>query len=195
MRVQQASGQLGFTLVELMVTLAVVAILLVAAAPSFGDFFDRYRLRGAVDDVVSTVAHSRAGAVKLDREVRLTFQGSGTAWCAGAVAASLPTDGSRAGAATSCDCSDGSPACSVDGETLVVEEGAHGDVALSGSASELVFDGQLGLATGSGGALSTSQFTLTSPSGKYALRVDVSPLGEATVCVASTSPVAGYSKC
>lgn len=187
----------GFTLVELMVVIAVAAILAVMAAPSYRDMIDRYRLRSATEDVVSLISNARAGAVKLDREVRVTFGGSGKNWCAGAVSADAPADGKRAGVASACDCTDNSPVCSVDGEDLILTPGKHKDVAIIGTATELAFDGQLGLATGSGGALGTSSVTLTSPSTKYDLRVDVSPLGQATVCVPSSSDAAavGFKSC
>ena len=188
---------MGFTLIELMVAIAVLAILATLAAPSFYDFFDRYRLRSAAEAVVSVISNARAGAVKLDREVKVTFGGSGKNWCVGAVSAAAPTGGNRAGVAAACDCTNNSPACEVDGEPLILSQGAYKDVAMSGSPSELKFDGQLGLATGSGSALGTSSATFTSPSGKYDLQVDVSPLGQATVCVPSSSgaPVVGFKSC
>lgn len=187
----------GFTLVELMVVVAIVAILAVMAAPSYRDMIDRYRLRSATEEVVSVISNARAGAVKLDRQVKVTFGGSGKTWCVGAAAAALPAGGARAGDATACDCTDNSPVCSVDGEPLILAPGKHKNVALLGSPTELAFDGQLGLATGSGGALGTSSVSLTSPSTKYDLRVDVSPLGQATICVPSTSDagVVGFQSC
>ena len=65
----------GFTLIELMVALAVLAILAMAALPAYRDFFERYRLRGAVDDVTSVIATARAGAVKADRDVNVSIGG------------------------------------------------------------------------------------------------------------------------
>ena len=47
---------LGVTLVELMVSLAVLAILATVAVPSFVDFLDKNRVRGAADAVVSLVS-------------------------------------------------------------------------------------------------------------------------------------------
>lgn len=185
----------GFTAIELMIVVVIVAILAVLAGPSFSDFMDRYRLRGAVDDVVSVISNARSGAVKLDREVRVTYRGSDANWCVGAVSAPPPSGGARAGVATACNCSNDSPACSVADEVVKTAVGKHAGVALSGAATELVFDGQLGLATGSGGALGTSSSTFASPRNKYFLRVDVSPLGQATVCVPSGPAVVGYNAC
>ncbi|TWI10697.1 GspH/FimT family pseudopilin [Aerolutibacter ruishenii] len=189
-------AQEGVTLIELMVAIAVLAILLAMAAPSFSDFYDRYRLRGAVDDVISLISNARTGAVKLNRQVRVTFDGSGADWCAGAVSAEAPAAGKRAGVLTPCDCIDSSPVCEVEGESQLLPRGKH-RVAMIGAPADLTFDGQLGLATGSGGALGTSSVTFTSPTGRYDLRVDVSPLGQATVCVPSSSDAAviGYGNC
>ena len=47
------SGQAGLTLVELLVTLGVLAILSVLAVPSFLDYFDRSAVRGAADTLPS----------------------------------------------------------------------------------------------------------------------------------------------
>jgi prepilin-type N-terminal cleavage/methylation domain-containing protein len=48
----------GVTLIELVVAMTVLAILATAALPAYRDFFERYRLRGAVDEVTSAIAQA-----------------------------------------------------------------------------------------------------------------------------------------
>ena len=71
MQIGSKSPRHGFTLIELMVALSVLAIMLAAAAPSFADFFERYRLRSAVDDTLNLFAAARQGAVEADRNVKI----------------------------------------------------------------------------------------------------------------------------
>jgi prepilin-type N-terminal cleavage/methylation domain-containing protein len=73
----------GFTLLELMIAVAILVLLAALAAPSLSDFFDRNRVRAAADDVSSLISHARAEAVKNDVPVRISMAGSGTAWCVG----------------------------------------------------------------------------------------------------------------
>ncbi len=54
----------GFTLVELMVTIAVAAVLLVIAVPNFRTITINNRLRTAADDVYSAVNTARMEAIK-----------------------------------------------------------------------------------------------------------------------------------
>lgn len=75
---------MGFTLIELMVTLAVLAILLVAAIPSFVDFRERAAIRGAGDQLVSFWANAKLEAVKRDQPITINVRKSGTNMCMGA---------------------------------------------------------------------------------------------------------------
>lgn len=182
----------GFTLVELMVTIAVLAILLAAATPSFVDFFDKYRLRGAVDDVISVIAEARVGAVKADRDVDVSFGGSANAWCVGANGAVEPGAGNPAAGAVACDCSDNSPQCLVGGETLRIEPGRHGAVSVSAVTTNFSFDSKLGVVM----PLAAQSVTFTSPSGKFDLRLDINALGQSMVCVPNGKPaIAGVDPC
>jgi type IV fimbrial biogenesis protein FimT len=54
----------GFTMVELMITLVVVAILLAAAVPFLGDFTRNNRLVGQSNDIASSIQLARSEAVK-----------------------------------------------------------------------------------------------------------------------------------
>lgn len=54
----------GFTMIELMVVVAVMAILIALAAPSFTPLIERWRVRGAAEALTSTVYYARSEAIK-----------------------------------------------------------------------------------------------------------------------------------
>lgn len=54
----------GFTLIELMVTLSVLAILLAAAVPAFQGMIQRNRLVSSTNDLVSSLMVARSEAIK-----------------------------------------------------------------------------------------------------------------------------------
>lgn len=69
-------GLSGFTLIELMVTISVLAILLSIAVPSFQGFVWSSRLTATTNDLASALAMARSEAVK--RATRVTVCKSGT---------------------------------------------------------------------------------------------------------------------
>jgi type IV fimbrial biogenesis protein FimT len=204
--------QFGFTLIELGVTLMVLAILTMLAAPSFSDLIEKSRLRGATDDIANLLNISRADAVRLGLAVDVSVQGSGSDWCAGAVSAANPqSDDGTIGqpavtlSVAACDCAS-SAACVVAGKDTHVSSGSYTGVTLSKVGSTIAYS------SGSGGvvfnpkvgALNPSSLpadanpviVLNSKSGKYSTHIDLSMLGQTLVCVPDSSPfVAGYPTC
>lgn len=69
----------GFTLIELIITIAVMAILISVAIPSFTDFMDRYRLQNAARELHADLQFARSESVKRNRRVRLVFT-TGSTW-------------------------------------------------------------------------------------------------------------------
>jgi type IV fimbrial biogenesis protein FimT len=61
----------GVTLIELMVTLAVLAVILTMAVPSFNKFRERSALRGAADQVVSFWTNARFEALKRNQRIKV----------------------------------------------------------------------------------------------------------------------------
>jgi prepilin-type N-terminal cleavage/methylation domain-containing protein len=59
----------GFTLMELMIALTVVAILLAVAVPAISQYRDRHQFSGAMLDVLASLRRARASAVELNRDV------------------------------------------------------------------------------------------------------------------------------
>lgn len=68
----------GFTLMELMVVLAIVAILVAVGAPNLTEFVATQRVRTAASDMVGEIAFSRAKAIESSR--RVVMQRLGTSW-------------------------------------------------------------------------------------------------------------------
>lgn len=65
------SRQSGFTLVELMVAMAVAAILLALSLPSFNSVINSNRLTGAASDLIVSLQAARADAIRYNRRTVL----------------------------------------------------------------------------------------------------------------------------
>lgn len=86
-----ARGDKGFTLIELMITLAVAAVLLSLAAPSFRQFLINTQLEGGVSKLVGSINLARTAAVTRNQTVSMVRSGADWAegWC---VAEGTPAD-------------------------------------------------------------------------------------------------------
>jgi type IV fimbrial biogenesis protein FimT len=77
----QMTRQCGFTVVELMVTLSIVAILVSAAAPGYQDWVATTRLNSHANELVTALHFARSEAVKRNASVSLC-KSSDSATCA-----------------------------------------------------------------------------------------------------------------
>jgi type IV fimbrial biogenesis protein FimT len=71
----------GVTLIELMVTVTIIAILSLLAVPSFAPMLNKQRIRNASMDLVSTVTLARSEAIKRNTVVNVSANAAG--WNAG----------------------------------------------------------------------------------------------------------------
>lgn len=89
MRSTDRKGPGGFSLVELLVTLSVAAVLLVMATPSLAQFFRNNRVATATNELVLSLQLARAEAARRGRDVSVCRStdgstcASGTGWAAG----------------------------------------------------------------------------------------------------------------
>lgn len=71
----------GFTLIELITVVAIVAILVGIGVPSLSEFLADQRVRTAASDIMGDIAYARAKAVENSRRVYL--QRTGATWSGG----------------------------------------------------------------------------------------------------------------
>ncbi len=72
--------QSGMTLVELMVTVSIAAILAAVATPSFTKFLRNTEVRGASESMTQALQFARTEAVRRNQQVCFDWSGSGTGW-------------------------------------------------------------------------------------------------------------------
>jgi type IV fimbrial biogenesis protein FimT len=197
--IQSPRWQPGFTLVELMVVLAVIVILAIVATPSFVDYLARTRLRTAADGIVGQLALARSEATRRHRNVIVSFTTSSGAWCSGGnqtVLADETTEGiSLASAdAVACDCTSPST-CLINGNQSVVSSTDNSTVELvSGGTVPLQFDRNVGTINNLTGDTITLR-SKTRPT-RYELSIIVGALGHARICVPSGfATFGGYQTC
>jgi type IV fimbrial biogenesis protein FimT len=63
----------GFTLIEMMATVAVAGIVMTAAVPSLHGWIDQQRLKGVAGELSSDLQHARTEALLRNEGVRVTF--------------------------------------------------------------------------------------------------------------------------
>jgi prepilin-type N-terminal cleavage/methylation domain-containing protein len=148
----------GLTLMELMVTVAILAILVALAVPSFNSFLAKGRLSGAAEVLAQDLQLARSEALRRNDAVTISFS-SGAAWCYGSVAG-----------ATACDCTQGS--CSL----RRVDNSAYAGVTMAASfaANTAAFTARHGLAN-------TGTVEFTHPNAGT-LRVSLGAAGQVSIC-------------
>ena len=144
----------GFSLIELMVTIAILAILVAIAAPGMTSLMRANELRGQLSTLKSSLAYARNEAVSRKQQISVCSRKSDTecessgAWTGWLVFIDLDGDG----VVDSNDCSDSTKDC-----VLKVEQGLSGQVELtSGGNNYVAYDVDGARATGSEGALDLS---------------------------------------
>jgi type IV fimbrial biogenesis protein FimT len=175
----------GFTLIELMVTLAVAAILLALAVPSFKSLIDKYKLTSAVDTLYSDFQFARGEAIRNNQNVYISFQ-SGTAWCYGMVLGNA-----------ACSCSQTTASASDYCGLKLVSAGGSNNVSIPGASSITFNANQTGFEPARGITLNgnTGYVMLQSGLGLQA-RVNLSVLGRISVCSPAGSGYTGaYPSC
>lgn len=170
MAIASPRGQ-GFTLIELMVTIAVLAIIMGLALPSFREFLDRSALRGAADAVVSVIGDAKQEAIKRDRFVNVRIKPMTGGFCVGAQEVAT-------GMTTGCDCA--AAVCGIT-EFPAVAGDLKGVTLVGTPDFGFAFDPRTGTLATPGQAGSVD---LQGGSG-YRVRVQINAMGRANLCAPS----------
>jgi type IV fimbrial biogenesis protein FimT len=180
--------QEGATLIELMIGLVIVAILLVAGAPSIGAFMRNTKIRNSADAVQAGLNRARAESVRRNTNVQFSLNGSNSSWTIGCVTDPGDLDG------------DGVSDCPASIETRAADNAATITVAVTPAAASTVSFNGLGrvtsLAAGTNATFDisdNSDLCVASGGTTRCLRVVATPGGQIRMCdpdpaLASSNP-------
>lgn len=158
---------LGFTLLELAIVLAVLAVLGALAVPTLGARVERQRLAAAAQSLAADLANARFEAAQRGQALHVQ-PASGPAWC-WSVSATTP-----------CDCAQPQPC-----QLHRAHAAAHAGVRLVQASSARLEP--------SGTSLATQVATFESRRGEQ-LRVLLLPMGRARICT-SAGTMTEYAPC
>ena len=161
----------GFTLLELMIALAIAGVLAAMATPSFAELLARQRLQAVAHQLQADIALARQEASRRGQTVYLSFR-TGARWCY-----ALSAGGAR-------DCTAGAG----DSATIKVVHGPEFPGVTLAEASAIALDARQGAALNGSG-----QARFVSSLGDQ-LQVRLGPLGRGSLC-APAGAIAGTPAC
>lgn len=181
---------LGLTIVELMVSLALLAITLALALPSYREMVEKRQLTQGAEQVFAFLNSTQGIASRSNSVVTVSY--SRTAeddWCFGAVLGNTP-----------CDCNEAisteADFCSIDGAVKRLTNDHVGNAGLLASISgdgAFAYDPVRGLMVNLNDSMDAE---LHSPGDSYQLRLIVSNTGHAVLCSKDADhAVPGYKLC
>lgn len=169
--------QRGFSMIEVVITIAILGILLATAMPSVGDWIRNTRIRNSADSMLNGLQQARMEAVRTNKATGFYMVSDLSASCtlSNTSGSWVVSVGSPAGACASATIkglvSDGG------GATIMATQ-ADGATA----ATSVVFSG-LGMLTQSGAATAIRKIAVTSAdTTSFVRRIEISPVGLARLC-------------
>ena len=174
---------MGFTLIELMVVIAIGAILLKLAAPAFSNMLAKKRVEGVASELGTDLQFARSEAVRQNSIVRIYFATS-------CYAIYIP--GSTA--ATSCN-SLGTGATAL--KTVQLDSGSTASFSFSPTTAGhtyIEFDPVRGMAVDSTGVDYSGYINVTSSTGSWQMRELVNKVGRVKNCSPNAS-INGMPNC
>lgn len=194
--------QSGFTLIELMISIAIIGIIMAFAVPSLSDFWDKKRLIAGAEAVYSEYQFARSEAISRSADVNVNFsRTNNTTWSYG-----TSTDSACDSTISVIAAGNGACYLVVDDGDGTVDDGTGtidlGDLVLrrfdstgftgvnliSVSATAVTFNSVRGTANG-------TTVRMQSDAGKE-IQVRVGPIGRVKICSPTgTTKVSGYADC
>lgn len=162
----------GFTMIELVVVVTLIAMFAVLAVPSFQKLIDKYRLKSAAEAMAGELQFARSEAVKLAQPVYMKFN-TGANSCYGI------------GTTSTCTCS----TCEVRTRSATELAQDFPNIQIS-AASTVTFGGTAAIDL----TVAEPSITLNSTYTSRQLKVIVNPLGVPRICAVSGS-MPDYSTC
>ena len=210
------TGCKGFTLLELIIVMVIVAIGVALAVPSYQDTLQKRRLTNAAESIASFLSLAQGEAIKRNKTVAISITRDGeTTWCAGAMIKTPDT-------ADHCDCTKKEIADASDSDycdfaplpgdiplpKLINEVGFESftvqtartvaDTRIPEDDFNFNFDPVRGIKVDDLGLADAviHDFTLVSSNEKYSLKVDMDVTGRIRVCnPVLTKKVPGFRPC
>lgn len=190
--------RLGFTLVELMVVIALAAIVLALAAPSFTDYIKLQRLKGVHAQVVTDIQFARSEAVSRGVPVQVWFRpASGSdpsCYIIFTSAEAVPEQKCDCRRPEGARCNDPAKSFEIRTVEIPTSQGVHVNTVAS-QAEDFAFDPRTGgikIATGDFATPTPNQFSVdTYLSSTLSLRDTVGLSGRVSVCVPPGSTLQG----
>lgn len=163
----------GFTLLELIVALVVLAILAAVAVPSMSSFFARKRVEGVATELATDLQYARSEAVQRNATVRITF---GTGCYVIHTVGSSATSCTQSGGATL-----GTGAIGI--KTVQLDANSSASLNPVASLTYVAFDSVRGMASWNGSSTTLGAIDITSNAGPpWQLRVSVTAVGRTRTC-------------
>lgn len=173
----------GFTLIELMITIAILAIVLSAAFPSYRTFVANAQIRSTAESIRNGLQLARAEAIKRNAKVKFTIASAAndSSWTVGCVTVVGDLDG------------DGIADCPATIQSKTAREGSASTISITKTGSNTLSFINLGTTDSMAGQLSRIDIDNTSiPASVSAnLSVSIQAGGNARLCdpnAAATDP-------